>query len=138
MAAVAARLVLGPGAAIIAALLAIALRGAIAFVVGPVLGAPISWFALYLGPALVVELLALTPLVKRPIMFGAGRRPRSSGTVGIWLESLWIDAVYHYPWPMSSGGEALVMAVPVAIRAWVSAVRCSPWCSPARRYPARR
>ena len=114
MAAVAARLVLGPGAAIIAALLAIALRGAIAFVVGPVLGAPISWFALYLGPALVVELLALTPLVKRPIMFGAVGG-LGVGTVGIWLESLWIDAVYHYPWPMSMWGEALAMAVPVAI-----------------------
>ncbi len=62
---------LGRGAAIIAALLAIVLRGGVALVVGPILGAPINWFALYLGPAIVVELIALTPLFKRPIIFGA-------------------------------------------------------------------
>ena len=114
MAAVAARLVLGPGAAIAAALLAIALRGAVAFVVGPVLGAPISWFPLYLGAAVVVELLALTALAKRPIVFGAVAG-LGVGTVGLWLESFWIGAVYHYPWPTSMWGEALAMAVPVAI-----------------------
>ncbi|TVX91117.1 hypothetical protein FPV58_31790 [Mycolicibacterium porcinum] len=113
-AAVAARLVLGPGAALIAAGFAIALRGAVAFIVGPVLGAPTSWFALYLGPALVVELLALTPLVKRPMLFGAVAG-LGVGTVGLWLESLWIGAVYHYPWPTSMWGEALAMAIPVAI-----------------------
>jgi hypothetical protein len=37
------------------------------------------------------------------------------GTVGLWLESLWIGAVYHYPWPTSMWGEALTMAVPVAV-----------------------
>jgi hypothetical protein len=114
MVAVAARLVLGPGAAIIAALLAAGLRGVVALVVGPVLGAPVSWFALYLGPALVVELLALTPLVKRPLIFGAVGG-LGVGTVGLWLESLWIGAVYRYPWPTSMWGEALAMAVPVAI-----------------------
>lgn len=96
LAAVAARLVLGPGAALIAAGFAVALRGAVAFVVGPVLGAPTSWFALYLGPALVVELLALTPLVKRPIVFGAVAG-LGVATAGLWLESLWIGAVYRFP-----------------------------------------
>jgi hypothetical protein len=47
LALVAARIMLGRGAAIIAALLAIVLRGGVAFVVGPILGAPINWFALY-------------------------------------------------------------------------------------------
>lgn len=114
MAAVAARLVLGPGGALIAAGLAVLLRGAVALIVGPVLGAPTSWFALYLGPALVVELLALTPLVKRPILFGA-IGGLGVATVGLWLESLWIGAVYRYPWPTSMWGEALAMAIPVAI-----------------------
>jgi hypothetical protein len=36
-------------------------------------------------------------------------------TVGLWLESLWIAAVYHYPWPTSIWPEALAMAIPVAI-----------------------
>lgn len=113
-AAVAARMVMGRGAAIIAALLAITLRGAVSVIVGPILGGPTSWFALYLGPALVVELIALTPLIKRPILFGAVAG-LGVGTAGLWLESLWIGAVYRYPWPVSMWPEALAMAVPVAI-----------------------
>src|SRR4051794_11566617 len=46
LALVGARIMLGRGAAIIAAILAIALRGLVALIVGPVLGAPINWFAL--------------------------------------------------------------------------------------------
>ncbi|OMC38101.1 hypothetical protein A5740_03205 [Mycobacterium sp. GA-1841] len=114
LAAVAARLVLGPGGALIGAAFAIVLRGAVAVIVGPVLGAPTSWFALYLGPALVVELIALTPLIKRPILFGAIGGV-GVATVGLWLESFWIGAVYHYPWPTSMWGEALAMAIPVAV-----------------------
>ena len=66
-----ARMTMGRGAAIIAALFAIALRGIVALIVGPILGAPINWFPLYLGPAVVVELVAFTPLFRRPILFGA-------------------------------------------------------------------
>jgi hypothetical protein len=114
LAAVAARITMGRGAALIAAVFAIALRGGVAVLVGPVLGAPINWFPLYLGPALAVELIALTPLLKRPIAFGAAAG-LGVGTVGLWLESLWIAAVYHYPWPLGMWGEALAMAVPVAV-----------------------
>ncbi|MET4427119.1 hypothetical protein [Mycolicibacterium sp. 624] len=110
---VAARMMLGRGAAIVAALLAIALRGLMAVLVGPVLGAPINWFALYLGPAIVIELLALTPLLKRPVLFGLVSGV-GVATVGLLLESLWIGAVYEYPWPASIWPEALMMAVPVA------------------------
>jgi hypothetical protein len=115
---VVARMTMGRGAAIVAALFAIALRGVVALLVGPILGAPTNWFPLYLGPAVVVELLALTPLFKSPIAFGAVTG-LGVGTVGLWLESLWIGAVYHYPWPTSMWGEALAMAVPVAVLAGV-------------------
>jgi hypothetical protein len=111
---VAARIMLGRGAAIIAALLAIGLRGGVALIVGPILGSPINWFALYLGPAIVVELIALTPLIKRPIVFGAVSG-LGVATIGLWLESLWVGAVYHYPWPTSIWPEALAMAIPVAV-----------------------
>lgn len=114
LAAVAARVTMGRGAAIIAAIFAIALRGGVALLVGPILGAPINWFPLYLGPALVVELVALTPLFARPVLFGAVSG-LAVGTAGLWLESLWIGAVYHYPWPTSMWAEALVTAVPVAV-----------------------
>jgi hypothetical protein len=115
-----ARMTLGRGAAIIAALFAIALRGIVALIVGPILGAAINWFPLYLGPALVVELVALTPLYRRPILFGAVSG-LGVGTVGLWLESLWIGRVYHYPWPVDLWREALPTAVPVAIFAGVCA-----------------
>jgi hypothetical protein len=115
---VVARMILGRGAAIIAALFAIGLRGGVSLLVGPILGAPTNWFPLYLGPALVVEALALTPLFKRPIAFGAVAG-LGVGTVGVWLESLWIGAVYHYPWPTSIWPEALAMAVPAAVLAGV-------------------
>jgi hypothetical protein len=111
---VAARMMLGRFAAILAALFAILLRGLVALVVGPILGSPINWFALYLGAAVVVELVALTPVYRRPIVFGAVSGLLVS-TVGLWLESFWIDAVYHYPWPSSFWPEALLMAVPVAV-----------------------
>lgn len=114
LAAVAARITMGRGAALIAAVFAIALRGAVAVLVGPVLGAPLNWFPLYLGPALAVELVALTPIFKRPIVFGAVSG-LGVGTLGLWLESLWSSAVYHYPWPVSMWAEALAMAVPVAV-----------------------
>ncbi|HXA12966.1 MAG TPA: hypothetical protein VNW93_12395 [Mycobacterium sp.] len=111
---VAARMMLGRGAAIAAALVAIGLRGAVALTVGPILGAPINWFPLYLGPAFVVEIIGLTPLIKRPMLFGAVSG-LGIATVGLWLESLWIANVYHYPWPTSMWPEALAMAVPVAL-----------------------
>lgn len=116
LAAAAARMTMGRGAAVIAALFAIALRGGVSLLVGPVLGAPINWFPLYLGPAVVVELVALTPLLKRPLAFGAVSG-LGVATVGLWLESLWISAVYHYPWPASMWGAALAMAVPVGVLA---------------------
>lgn len=114
LALIAARITMGRGAAIAAVLFALLIRGIVAVAVGPVLGAPYSWFALYLGPALVVELLALTPLIKRPIVFGAVAGA-AIGTVGLWLESFWIDAVFMYPWPTSMWIETLLTAAPVAI-----------------------
>ncbi|GFG62566.1 hypothetical protein MKUB_00560 [Mycobacterium kubicae] len=114
LALVAARLTFGRGAAILAAVLSVVIRGTVALVVGPILGAPISWFPLYLGPAIAIELVGLTSLIKRPLLFGA-ISGLAVGTAGLGLESLWIRAVYHYPWPTSMWGEALAMAVPVAV-----------------------
>jgi hypothetical protein len=127
---------MGRGGAVISALFAIALRGVVALIVGPILGAPINWFPLYLGPALVVELVALTPLFKRPIAFGAVSG-LAVATVGLWLESLWIGAVYHYPWPTRMWGEALAMAVPVAVLTGVCGAMFGMVLT-AQRLPARK
>jgi len=91
-------------------------RAATALMVGPVLGAPTNVFELCLGAAVVIELLALTPLIKNRVAFGAVGGFLVA-TVGLWLESLWIDAMYLYPWPTSMWPEALAMAVPVGIAA---------------------
>jgi hypothetical protein len=114
LALVAARIFLGRGAALLAALIAIGLRGIVAFLVGPVLDAPVNWFPLYLGPALVVELLGLTALARRPVLFGAVAG-LGVATAGLWIESWWINAVYPNPWPAGLWPEALAMAVPVAV-----------------------
>ena len=48
------------------------IRGVIALIVGPLLGEVTPTFPLYLGSAIVVELLALSvPLLRRPLVFGA-------------------------------------------------------------------
>ena len=113
---VAARIVLGPFAAIVAVAVAGVVRAITALMVGPVLGAPTNVFELCLGAAVLIELLALTPLIKNRVAFGAVGGLLVA-TVGLWLESLWIDAVYIYPWPTSMWPEALAMAVPVGIAA---------------------
>jgi len=111
---VAARMTLGRGAAVFAALFAILIRGIVAVAVGPVLGEPHNVFPLYLGAAVVVELLALTPLLQRRLAFGLVGG-LAVATVGLWIESWWIDAAYLYPWPTSMWAEALAMAVPVGV-----------------------
>ena len=69
---VAARIWLGPGAALGAALFFLAMRGLMALLVGPVLGEPTPHFPLYIVEAALVELIALR--VKRPLPLRARRR----------------------------------------------------------------
>ncbi|WP_072801749.1 hypothetical protein [Rhodococcoides yunnanense] len=111
---VAARLMVGPGAALFAVGFAAVIREITAIVVGPILGEPHNVFALYLGAAVVVEAIALTPLAKRRLLFGAVAG-LAVGTIGVWLESLWIDAVYVFPWTTSMWVDTLWMTVPVGV-----------------------
>ncbi|MGA9870109.1 MAG: hypothetical protein WBQ44_03025 [Rhodococcus sp. (in: high G+C Gram-positive bacteria)] len=111
---VAARLMVGRGAAVFAVAFAAIVREITAVVVGPVFGEAHNVFALYLGAAVVVEIIALTPLVDRRLLFGAVAG-LGVGTVGVWLESLWIDAVYLFPWTSSMWLDTLWMTVPVGV-----------------------
>jgi hypothetical protein len=118
LALVAARLVGGRGAAIGAALFFLLLRGGISLIVGPALGEPTPSLPLYLGSAVLIELLALTPLLRSPLAFGAVAG-LLVGTVGSATETLWSYAVMPLPWTPDIWVEGLLMAVPVAVAAGV-------------------
>ncbi|GAA1616654.1 hypothetical protein GCM10009764_45250 [Nocardia ninae] len=111
---VSARYTLGRGSAVVAVLFAFLVRGVVAVLVGPILGAPHNVFPLYLGAAVVVELMALLPLIRKPVWWGA-LTGLAAATVGLWLESLWVGRMFVDPWPTRMWPELLAMAVPVGI-----------------------
>jgi hypothetical protein len=96
---VAARIWLGRGAAIGAALFFLAIRGFLALLVGPILDEPTPYFPLYLGSAIVVELVALVVPRDRPLAFGAWAGVLL-GTVG--LASEWAITQVWMPLPWTS------------------------------------
>jgi hypothetical protein len=71
-------------------------------------------FPLYLGSAVIVELLALSRLRTSPLWFGAVAG-LLIGTVGLVVEKLWNDQVFQFPWTQDMWVEGLAMAVPVAV-----------------------
>jgi hypothetical protein len=114
LALVAARLVQGRGAAVAAVTFFLLLRASISALVGPLLGEPTPAFPLYLGEAFLIELLALTPLARRPLAFGAVAGGLV-GTVGLATEAAWTRVAYTLPWTSDAWPEAIVIALPVAV-----------------------
>lgn len=110
---VVARMTLGKGAAIIAALFAIALRGAVAFTVGPVLGAPSTGSPVSRARAdrraTGADSVVQTPDGLRRRYGPAGRDHRPLAGIAVDRGGL------PLPWPTSMWGEGLAMAVPVAV-----------------------
>jgi hypothetical protein len=113
---VAARLIGGRGAAIGAAVFFLAVRGIMSLLVGPVLGEPTPAAPLYLGSAILIELLAMTSLLRSPLAFGAVGG-LIVGTVGSVIEAGWSYAVMPLPWTSDIWVEGLLMTVPVAVGA---------------------
>lgn len=111
---VAARLFLGPGAALIAAAMFLGTRGVVSFIVTNVFGMEKHVFPLYLGSAILIELLGATGLVRKPLWFGA-IGGFLVGTVGSVIEAIWVERVFYFPWPQDIWAEAAAMTVPVAI-----------------------
>ena len=116
LALVAARLIGGRGAAVGAALFFLVLRGVISLIVGPGLGEPTPSLPLYLGSAVLIELLALTSLLRTPLAFGAVAG-LLVGTVGSAIEAGWSYLVMPLPWTPDMWVEGLLMTVPVAVAA---------------------
>ncbi len=110
---VAARIRCGRWGALLAALGFVALRGALALVVGPVLGRSVPHFPLFLVEALLVEAVAMAVDGRdRPLRFGAVSG-LLIGTVGFGAEWAWSHVWMPLPWKSGLLPEALVW-VPLA------------------------
>src|SRR5688500_4948733 len=108
---VSARLFMGRGGALAATAFFLVIRGGIALIVGPGFGEVLPTFPLYLGSAIVVELLALSvPLVRRPLVFGAVAGV-AIGTVGHLTEYGWTQFTQTLSWGTDILVEGTLMAV---------------------------
>ena len=96
---------------------------------GPILGAPINWFALYLGPAVVVELIAPDAAVQAAHHLRRRQRARcrhrsgcgwsrSGSTRSTTIRGRPACGPKRWRWPSPSRSSP------------VPAARCSAWCSP--------
>ena len=110
---VAARLWIGRGGALIAALFFLFTRGWVSVFVGPVVGETTPAMALYLPEAILIELAAFA-LIKRPLAFGAVAGVLT-GTLGMAAEWGWTAAVFRLPWTPEILPEATVMAVAAGV-----------------------
>ena len=108
---VAARLFMGRGGALAATVFFLVVRGGIALIVGPGFGEVLPTFPLYLGSAIVVELLALLlPVARRPLLFGAVAGA-AVGTIGHATEAAWTQLVQTLSWGSDILVEGTLMAV---------------------------
>jgi hypothetical protein len=108
---VAARLFMGRGGALAATAFFLVIRGGIALIVGPAFGEILPAFPLYLGSAIVVELLALSvPLARRPLAFGAVAGV-AIGTVGHATEAGWTQVTQTLSWGSDILVEGTLMAI---------------------------
>jgi hypothetical protein len=108
---VAARLFIGRGGALAAAGFFLVVRGVVSLIVGPIFGETTPSFPLYLGSAVVVELVALAlPLARRPLLLGAVAG-LAIGTVGHATEAGWT----HLTQTLSWGSDVLVEGTLMAL-----------------------
>jgi hypothetical protein len=106
---VAARVRLGRGGALAAALFFIGLRGLLSLLIGPVFGETTPHFPLYIVEAGLVELVALRWGRERPITLGAAAGVLI-GTIGFFAEYAWANTVDTIGWPPSLILEGIILA----------------------------
>lgn len=111
---VTARIVLGRGGALQAALFYMGVFGLLALVVGPVFGLSTLHFPLYIVEALVVELVAWWIGSRRPLLLGAGSGALI-GTVGLGAEWGWSHLWMPLPWPTSLLPQAVILGLASAV-----------------------
>ena len=111
---VAARIYLGRGGALLAALGFIAIRGLIAIMVGGVWEQTTPHFPLYLVEALLVELVFLRSAGRTPVAAGA-LAGVLVGTIGLAAEWGWSHVWMPIPWSMALLPEAAVGGLVTAV-----------------------
>jgi hypothetical protein len=109
-----ARISLGRGGALAAVASFLVMRGALALLVGPILGQTMPHFPLYLAEALVVELVAWRVGRDRPLLLGAVSG-LGIGTIGLASEWGWSHVFMPLAWPSELMGEAFVAGTLVAV-----------------------
>src|SRR4051812_37790883 len=107
---VAARVRLGRGGALAAALFFIGLRGILSLLVGPIFGQTTPHFPLYIVEAGIVELVALRWGRSRPITLGVVSGVLI-GTIGFAAEYAWANIVDTIGWPPSLIVEGVICAL---------------------------
>ncbi|HEX5954499.1 MAG TPA: hypothetical protein VFY37_01065 [Solirubrobacterales bacterium] len=115
---VGARIWIGPGAALGAALFFIVVRGGLALIVGPVLGETTPHFPLYLAEAACVELVALVLSTRRPYAYGAVAGGLI-GTLGCAAEYAWSHVWMPVPWPENLIADAWLPVLATGIAAGI-------------------
>jgi hypothetical protein len=107
------RTLVGRGGALAAVVFFVALRGALALLVGPVLGQTTPHFPLYIVEGLLVEALALR---MRPgsLRFGA-LAGIGIATLGVGAEWAWSQVWMPIPWPAHMLPSAVLLSLPVAV-----------------------
>jgi len=111
---VAARVWAGPGGALMAVGLFVAVRGGVSLMVGPVFGQTLPHFHLYVVEAALVELVALRGLVNRPLAFGTAAGA-AIGTVGLAAEWAWSHVWMPLPWSEAMLADAAVAGLATAL-----------------------
>ncbi|MTV25394.1 hypothetical protein FTX61_08235 [Nitriliruptoraceae bacterium ZYF776] len=114
-----ARLRLGRGGALLAVGFFLALRGVTSLVVSGVFEHVTFHLPLYLGAALVVEVVAARVPEDRQLRIGA-LSGLGIGTVGLAAEAVWTQVAMPIPWTATMLPEAAVVAIPAAVAAGVA------------------
>jgi hypothetical protein len=111
---VTARVYVGKGGALAAALFFILIRGVLALLVSPTFGHTTLHFPLYLVEAAVVELVALRIDPRRTLRFGIWAGV-AIGTIGLAGEWAWSYVWWTIEWPASLLPEAVICGLVAAI-----------------------
>jgi len=110
---VGARVWIGRGGALAAVAFYFVVRGGVSLLTGPVFGQTTPSVPLYMGEALLVELVAIS-LIRRPLALGAVSGALI-GTVGFAIEYAWSHLAMPLPWRDDIVVEGLVLATAVGV-----------------------